>query len=75
MRSHTLHVSKLALRPDFIAIPTRANDVRRVLNVGYLVFAFAVLWIVAYAVANSWPGLRIPECRYTPMGDVAGGCS
>ncbi|MBV9064484.1 MAG: hypothetical protein JOZ84_11400 [Methylobacteriaceae bacterium] len=41
------------------------------LNVGYLLFAFGVLWVVAIAAAMALAPGSLPNCQLTVSGDTA----
>jgi hypothetical protein len=42
------------------------------LDVGYLVFGFGVIWVLAIAAALAVPTRSLPDCQLTVLGDVAG---
>jgi hypothetical protein len=44
---------------------------QRTLNVGYLLFAFGVLWVVAIAAAMTLAPGSLPNCQLTVSGDTA----
>jgi hypothetical protein len=44
----------------------------RKLDVGYALFGFGVLWVLAIAAALAVPKPSVPNCRLTVLGDVAG---
>ena len=44
---------------------------QRTLNVGYLLFAFGVLWVVAIAAAMALAPGSLPNCQLTVSGDTA----
>jgi hypothetical protein len=43
----------------------------RKLDVGYVLFGFGVIWVLAIAAALAVPKRSLPNCQLTVLGDVA----
>jgi hypothetical protein len=55
--------------PVSLELPTLSRRERNT-NVGYVLFAFGVLWVIAIAVAMLGSPISILDCQLTALGDV-----
>ena len=49
----------------------QAGARQKAVNVGYLLFAFGVLWVIAVAAAMLGVSGALPRCEFTETGDIA----
>ena len=69
------YASDLAARvqTSSVAYPVRlrVSARERSFNVGYILFAFGVLWVLAIAAVMVASPRSMPECQLTVLGDTA----
>jgi hypothetical protein len=67
------HISALSSTVDTSVVENSNSSSRRGrrLDIGYILFGFGALWVLAIAAGLAVPRTSLPNCQLTVLGDVA----